>query len=111
MSPGCSSDAGCFFVPAANTSATVTPFSANFLFVNATPDAPSLSFFVNNDKIGADAGSSASYAQASYTAVALTSPGFAGAVTANTNIKAKATSGSIGGVTKCTGHGSPRKKP
>ena len=85
-------------IPTANISTTATPFSANFLFVNATPDAPSLSFFVNNDKIGTEAGSAANYAQASYTAVALTSPGLAGAVTNNTNIKAKAVGGSIGGI-------------
>ena len=74
-------------------------YSANFLFVNASPDAPTLSFFVNNDKIGGDAASDTpgGYAQTAYTNVTLTSPGFTGALTSNSNIRARAASGSIGG--------------
>jgi len=70
-------------------------FSANFLFVNAAPDAPSLDMYVNNLKTGA----SAAYGvgQAGYTSVPITSGG-AGGFTANTNIRAKASSGTIGGV-------------
>ena len=74
-------------------------YTGNFLFVNATPDAPPLSFFVNNEKIGTDLGSdgATAYSQAAYTQVTLTSPGFAGALTSNTNIRAKlVTSGDFG---------------
>ena len=85
-------------LPEPNLTNNSPAFSANFLFVNATPDAPALSLFVNNTKVGADAGSDANYAQAAYTAVPLTSTGLAGTATANTNIRAKAASGAIGGV-------------
>ncbi len=86
--------------PTPNLTKPAASYSANFLFVNASADAPALSFFVNNDKIGTDAGSDTpgSYAQVAYTQVPLTSPGFAGGLTANTNIRARAASGSIGGL-------------
>lgn len=70
-------------------------FAANFLFVNTAPDAPSLDMFVNNVKTGASAVFGAG--QTGYTTVPITSGG-AGGFTANTNIRAKATSGTIGGV-------------
>ncbi len=70
-------------------------FSANFMFINASPDAPSLDMYVNNSKTG----TSAAFAegQSGYTTVPITSGG-AGGFTANTNLRAKATSGAIGGV-------------
>ena len=85
-------------LPEPNLGNTTTSFSANFIFVNASPDAPALSFFINNTKVGTDAGSDANYAQAAYSPISLTSSGLAGTVTANTNIRAKAASGAIGGV-------------
>lgn len=69
-------------------------FSANFLFVNVAPDAPSLDMFVNNSKTGTSAAFGTG--QAGYTAVKITSSG-AGGLTTNTNIRARATSGTIGG--------------
>ncbi|HEY9045905.1 MAG TPA: hypothetical protein VIN08_08415 [Ohtaekwangia sp.] len=66
--------------------------SANFLFVNASPDAPSLDLFINNVKSGNSVVSGAN--QDTYTAVPIVSNG----VFANTNIRAKASSGTIGGV-------------
>jgi hypothetical protein len=89
-------------LPEPNLGNTTTGFSANFIFVNASPDAPALSFFINNTKVGTDAGSDANYAQAAYTPISLTSSGLAGTVTANTNIRAKAASGAIGGVLAST---------
>ena len=85
-------------LPEPNLGNSATNFSANFIFVNASPDAPALSFFINNTKVGTDAGSDANYAQAAYTPISITSSGLAGTVTANTNIRAKAASGAIGGV-------------
>lgn len=70
-------------------------FSANFLFVNVAPDAPSLDMYVNNTKTGAS--TAFGVGQAGYTTVSITSGG-AGGFTANTNIRAKATTGTIGGV-------------
>ncbi|QOI97134.1 MAG: DUF4397 domain-containing protein [Flammeovirgaceae bacterium] len=70
-------------------------FSANFLFVNAAPDAPSLDMYINNVKTGTSAAFGAG--QTGYTNVQITSGG-AGGFTANTNIRAKASSGTIGGV-------------
>jgi hypothetical protein len=40
--------------PTPNVSSNATPFFANFLFVNASPDAPALSGYVNNLKTGGD---------------------------------------------------------
>jgi hypothetical protein len=85
-------------LPEPDLTNTTTAFSANFVFVNASPDAPGLSFFVNNSKAGTDADSDVNYAQSGYTSVSITSSGLAGTVTANTNIRAKAASGAIGGV-------------
>lgn len=85
-------------LPEANLANTTTPFSAKFLFANASPDAPELSFFVNNTKVGSDAGSDANYAQSAYTTLPITSSGLAGTATANTNIRAKGASGNIGGL-------------
>ena len=85
-------------LPEPNLGNSATTFSANFIFVNASPDAPALSFFINNTKVGTDAGSDANYAQAAYTPISITSSGLAGTVTANTNIRARAASGAIGGI-------------
>jgi hypothetical protein len=70
----------------------VSNFSAKFLFINATPDAPALDLYVNNVKAGASA--TAGEAQDAYTTVPLTS----NAVIANSNIRSKAAAGTIGGV-------------
>ncbi len=83
--------------PAPNISSNSSAFNANFLFVNASPDAPALSLYVNNLKTGSDAGSDGSYAQGAYNSVPLTSSGASGTLTANTNIRVKAVGGSIGG--------------
>lgn len=66
-------------------------FSAKFLFINATPDAPSLDLYVNNEKAGTSL--AGGEGQTAYTTVPLTS----NAVIANTNIRTKATAGTIGG--------------
>jgi hypothetical protein len=84
--------------PAPNVASNPGTYVANFLFVNATPDSPTLSFFVNNVKTGPDAGSDVNYAQLAYAPIVLTSSGAAGSVTANTNIRVRAASGTIGGV-------------
>ncbi len=69
--------------------------TANFLFVNVAPDAPSLDMFINNVKTG----NSLTFGQAhtGYTAVPITTSG-SGRFTSNTNIRSKASTGSIGGV-------------
>lgn len=69
--------------------------TANFLFVNAAPDAPSLDMFINNVKTG----NSLTFGQAhnGYTTVPITTSG-TGGFTANTNVRAKGSSGNIGGV-------------
>lgn len=69
----------------------VSNFSSNFLFINATPDAPALDLYVNNVKAGATL--EVGEGQTAYTAVPLTS----NAVIANTNIRSKAAGGTIGG--------------
>lgn len=70
-------------------------FSANFLFVNVAPDAPPLDMYVNNTKTGTTA--AFGLGQAGYTTVPITSSG-TGGLTTNTNIRAKAATGTIGGV-------------
>jgi hypothetical protein len=74
---------------------TATPgnFTANFMMINASPDAPALDFYVNNVLTGSPGLTTAS-GQSAYTAVAITSNN----TFANTNIRAKATTGVIGGV-------------
>ena len=80
--------------PTPNLSNSSAALSANFLFINAASDAPSggLDFYVNNLKIG----SSLPFlgATAGNTAAPITTNN----VGANTNIRAKSTSGDIGGV-------------
>jgi Domain of unknown function (DUF4397) len=80
-------------VPSASST---TPYKANILFVNAAPDAPSLDFFVNGAKVGESQAANSN--QVSYSEVSLTSDGRTGSLTANTSIRAKATTGTIGGV-------------
>ncbi len=75
-----------------NISTTPSNLSANFIMVNASPDAPSLDLFINNLKYGTSV--SAGQAQSTYEKIAITSNG----VLANTSIKAKPTTGTIGGV-------------
>jgi hypothetical protein len=76
--------------PVPNT--TSSNLTANFLAVNASPDAPSLDLYINNVLTGASV--SSGQAQTGYANVPITTNG----VGANTNISAKATSGSIGGI-------------
>jgi hypothetical protein len=80
-------------IRAANTAAVPTPTAstANFLLINAVPDGPSLDLYINALKVGASV--DIATGQTGYTAVPITSPGFI----ANTNVRAKATSGTIGG--------------
>src|SRR5579859_1459630 len=66
--------------------------SAKFTFVNASPDAPSLDLYVNNTKVGISV--TPTQAQPGYSTVPITTNN----VGANTNIRAKATSNSIGGI-------------
>lgn len=66
-------------------------YKAKFLFVNATPDAPTLDLYINNVKAGASVAVGES--QAAYNEIGITSS----AVIANTNIRTKAASGNIGG--------------
>lgn len=76
-------------VPAAFSST----FTADFSFINAVADGPAggLDFYVNNVKVG---GSNAFLGGVSHTTVPITSNG----VGANTNIRVKASTGTIGGV-------------
>lgn len=67
-------------------------YKAKFLFVNATPDAPALDLYINNNKVGASV--SAGVAQIAYEEIDITS----NAVIANTNIRTRAAAGTIGGV-------------
>ena len=75
-----------------NIKTTASSSSANFLLVNASPDAPALNLVVNNSKTGASVATGTG--QDVYTKVGITS----NAVLANTNIRAAAASGSIGGL-------------
>lgn len=75
------------------TVANPTTNNANFFFINATTDGPSLDFFVN----GVNQGTAAlgSGLTGGYKNAAITTPGLNNI--ANTSIRAKATSGTIGG--------------
>lgn len=64
--------------------------SAKFLFLNASPDAPSLDLFINGSKVGASA---AFLTTNPYVAVPILGNNTSG----NTSIRAKASSGIIGG--------------
>lgn len=66
-------------------------YNAKFLFVNATPDAPALDLYINNEKTGLSV--AGGEGQPAYTEVDITSS----AVIANTNIRTKASTGTIGG--------------
>ncbi len=77
--------------PANTTIANPTSYSANFLLINAVPDGPSLDLIVNANKIGASV--SSGQGQVGYTSVPITSAGFF----QNTNVRARGTSGPIGG--------------
>jgi hypothetical protein len=81
-------------LPTPNTFSSGATYKATFSFANATADAPSLDFIVNGVKLGSAApGIGSSLA----TTLQIATPGTAGGVTANTAIRAKATSGTIGG--------------
>lgn len=82
-------------IRSANTTvANPSSNNANFFFINATTGGPSLDFFVNGVNLGtADLGAGLT---GGYKSVAITTPGLNNI--ANTSIRAKATSGAIGGV-------------
>lgn len=81
-------------IRAANTTAVPTPTQgkANFLFVNATPDAGSLDLWVDNVK--AISGISITTEPIAYASLNITTPGNI----PNTLVSAKANTGTIGGV-------------
>lgn len=81
-------------LPSANTYTPGATYKSNFSFANATVDAPSLDFYVNGIKLGSAAVGIGSVLP---TVVPIASPGVSGGFTANTSIRAKATSGTIGG--------------
>jgi hypothetical protein len=81
-------------LPAPNTFSSGATYKATFSFANATVDAPSLDFYVNGIKLGS---ASPGGASSLVTTVAIPTPGTTGGVTANAAIRAKATSGTIGG--------------
>ena len=83
-------------LPTSNLANTTTPFAADFTFANATVDASSLDFYVNGTKLGTS--SAPGGALATYANVPLTSSGATGSATANTSIRAKASTGTIGGL-------------
>jgi hypothetical protein len=78
--------------PSPNT--TPTNLTTNILFVNASPDAPSLDLYVDNIMTGTSV--ITGQTQTSYATVPLTTNGLGNV--GNINLRAKATSGSIGGV-------------
>ncbi len=77
--------------PADVTVANPASYAANFLFINAVPDGPSLDLIVNAVKTGSSVASG--QGQAGYTSVPLTSAGFF----QNTSVRARGASGPIGG--------------
>ncbi|MGC4022729.1 MAG: hypothetical protein QM734_12670 [Cyclobacteriaceae bacterium] len=82
---------------------TVTPIpntipstlTANFLLVNASPDAPSLDLYLNNVKTGSSVVSTTS--QPSYSSIPITVNASSNNSISNTQIRVKATTNSIGG--------------
>jgi len=83
-------------LPTPNTYSTGATYKATFSYGNATVDATSLDFYVNGIKLGtAPLGGGSPMV----TTVQIATPGAGGGgVTANTAIRAKATSGTIGGL-------------
>jgi len=80
----------------ANTTvANATSNTASFLLINATPDSPSLDLIVNGLKVGATV--DLAKGQTGYVPVPITTPGTIVGQN-NTSVRARATSGSIGGV-------------
>ena len=82
-------------LPTANPNFNASSYKANFTFANATSDGPSLDFYVNGINLGTAA---RSVALPLVTLMPIVTPGTAGSVTANTSIRCKATSGTIGGL-------------
>lgn len=79
-------------VPTPDVSTDATASTAYFVGANASTDAPSLDLLINNVKVGTSMPNGD--VQQTYTQVPITSNG----VIANTNVRAKATTGNIGGV-------------
>ena len=91
---------GCEEPENATPAPVTTPItlSSNVIFVNASLEANSLDLYVNGLKVGESVASGGT--QATYTSVPLTTNFYGGGSTtagANTSIRAKATSGTIGG--------------
>lgn len=82
-------------LPTPNTFSSGATYKATFSYGNATVDASSLDFYVNGIKIGT---ATLGGGSPMVTTVQIPTPGATGGVTANTSIRAKATSGIIGGV-------------
>jgi len=78
-------------LPEPTSSTEANTSSAKFLFVNTTPDAPSLDLYINGAKVG---NSTTFPGSNPYSVVPILGNGTSG----NTSIRAKATSGTIGGV-------------
>jgi hypothetical protein len=78
-------------LPEPTSSTEANTSSAKFLFVNTTPDAPSLDLYINGTKVG---NSTTFLGSNPYSVVPILGNGTSG----NTSIRAKATSGTIGGV-------------
>ncbi|MDZ4716587.1 MAG: hypothetical protein SH819_14070 [Cytophagales bacterium] len=83
-------------LPAPSIGTTANYYNANFTFANATVDAPALDFYVNGARLGT--GTAPGMALTSYTMLPITSSGTSGSATANTSIRAKAATGTIGGL-------------
>lgn len=82
-----------------NLDADDVTVNTNVLFVNATPNAPSLDLLVNNEKAGVSL--AAGETQDGYSSVELTGVFYAGGsatAAANTNFRAGGSAGNIGGV-------------
>ncbi len=82
-------------LPGANTFNNGATYKANFSFGNATADGPSLDFYVNGINLGSAIRGGGSLLP---TPIQIQSPGVTGAFTANSAIRAKASSGTIGGL-------------
>ena len=78
--------------PSPNLNYAGTPLLASFQFINAASDAPDLDFYVNNIKLGATVPFGSGLPANSIQPITTS------AVGANTNVRAKAASGNIGGV-------------
>ncbi|MBL7848520.1 MAG: hypothetical protein JNL40_13710 [Cyclobacteriaceae bacterium] len=82
-------------LPTANPFSSGATYKAYFSYANGTVNTSSLDFYVNGIKLGSAAPGIGSQLP---TSLQIPTPGATGGVTANTSIRAKATSGAIGGL-------------